>query len=278
VLRYANFYDAQPGSRFGPRYISDFQILLVQSGTGHASIAGRNFDLAAGDLVFYGPNECHAVTSSIRAPLRLIALHFVFRQEDATGINAEFNAWSQAEPFTFEQGVPACPLNPTPPLLTRPAGAALRASIEALVLSYIASPAGRPIEKRGLMLLMLDEWRLAFENPDAHSRSHPAVSVALWKLSSQIDAPPSLEQLAKSASLSAGHFGRLFKQTTGLSVRQYINKQRLIEARRLLIQGDLNVAEVAQAVGFDDPFYFSRVFRIAFGISPSQFRGRYPLL
>jgi len=278
VLRYANFYDAQPGGSFGPRYISDFQVLLVQSGAGFAIVDERRFELVTGDLVYYGPNVRHIVTSSTSSPLRLLGLHFVFRQQDAIGLNIDYAAHVQSTPFMFDQKEPVCPLAPALPAWTRPHDTSpLRSHIEALVLSAIASPAGRPIEKRGRLLLMLDAWRVAISAPCGSTLNRPEIAGAQTAISEEFANPPSLDRLAKAAGLSVDHFGRIFKQQTGWSVRQYVCRQRLIEARRLLVQGALNVSEVAQAVGFDDPFYFSRVFKRSFGVSPSHFRQQYPL-
>jgi AraC-like DNA-binding protein len=49
-------------------------------------------------------------------------------------------------------------------------------------------------------------------------------------------------------------------------VRAFVTEQRLLGARRLLIEGKLNMSEVARSVGYDDPDHFSRRF------SPSVFR------
>jgi AraC family transcriptional regulator of arabinose operon len=51
---------------------------------------------------------------------------------------------------------------------------------------------------------------------------------------------------------------------------------RMREARRLLVETDLTVAEVARKVGFEDPLYFSRCFRHLTGVPPSHYRARYP--
>src|SRR6185437_1773933 len=81
--------------------------------------------------------------------------------------------------------------------------------------------------------------------------------------------PPTLPQLAVGAGLSPDYFGRLFKAHAGKSARHFITEQRLLLARRLLVEGRLNVGGVARAVGFRDPFYFSRLFARRFGAAPS---------
>jgi transcriptional regulator GlxA family with amidase domain len=60
---------------------------------------------------------------------------------------------------------------------------------------------------------------------------------------------------------------------TGMSINPYLRALRLQKAKELLLTPGRPVAEVAYAVGFDDPKYFSRIFSETYGVSPSTFRG-----
>ncbi|MDR3709540.1 MAG: AraC family transcriptional regulator [Capsulimonadaceae bacterium] len=276
VVRYANFYDAEPSGGFGPRYISDFQILCVQSGAGDAVVDDNLFQIEAGDIVYYGPNERHEVTSSAAAPLRLLGLHFAYLDDDATGINATQRPNTSPIPFTFDSAPPTCPLTPAPPRWLRPRSAtALRSRIEALVLSRVSCSTSRPIEQRGLLLEVIEAWRDAILDRLPRKAIHPAVEAACAAIAHDLAANHAVEPLAAAALLSADHFGKLFKQHTGQSLRHYVRAARLIEARRLLVEGRLNVAEVARAVGYEDAFYFSRIFHDSYGVSPSRFRAQF---
>ncbi len=78
--------------------------------------------------------------------------------------------------------------------------------------------------------------------------------------------------------LSAAHAATLFRAAFGSTPVAYRRRVRMRRARELLISSQLNVSEVAYAVGFTDPLYFSRTFRRAFGVTPSsliqEFDGR----
>lgn len=74
--------------------------------------------------------------------------------------------------------------------------------------------------------------------------------------------------LARKLGVSARHFRRLFQQATGLAPQQYLLNLRLNEAKRLL--GFMPISEVAYRVGFDNPLYFSRLFKEKIGIPPSR--------
>jgi AraC family transcriptional regulator, arabinose operon regulatory protein len=81
-------------------------------------------------------------------------------------------------------------------------------------------------------------------------------------------------ELARLAGLSSSHFSTLFKSSTGIGVVEYRRRLRIARARELLLTTDEPVAIVAQAVGYDDAFYFTREFRAINGASPTEFRRR----
>jgi AraC-like DNA-binding protein len=70
--------------------------------------------------------------------------------------------------------------------------------------------------------------------------------------------------------MAPAYFHRRFRSTFGLTPHEYMLRRRMDLARHLLGDPALRVAEVAEAVGYDNPFYFSRVFRRHFGFPPSS--------
>ena len=84
-----------------------------------------------------------------------------------------------------------------------------------------------------------------------------------------------LEQLAKLSNLSLSSFKREFKKTFGDTPSNYITKLRMEKAKELLILSDLSVSEIAYDTGFNDPLYFTRLFKKREGITPSHFRRTY---
>jgi len=87
-----------------------------------------------------------------------------------------------------------------------------------------------------------------------------------------LDASPTLEQMAAVAHLSAYHFARQFKMTTGLPPHQYVIMRRVERAKWLLREGDLSLAEVAASAGFTDQSKFSHTFKRVVGVTPKRFR------
>ncbi len=77
--------------------------------------------------------------------------------------------------------------------------------------------------------------------------------------------------VAQEVGLSRVHLYRKVKALLGMGINDYIKVQRLQKARKLLPQPDLTIAEVAYAVGFSSPAYFSTVFKSYYQQSPSDF-------
>lgn len=82
--------------------------------------------------------------------------------------------------------------------------------------------------------------------------------------------PITIKELAGLANLNPVYLGNLFKQTTGLTFRQYLTFIRLNHAEDMLRSGEYNVNEAAELCGFSDVFYFSKVFKENRGCSPSK--------
>lgn len=82
----------------------------------------------------------------------------------------------------------------------------------------------------------------------------------------------SLGDLASRFGLDGSYLSRSFKQAAGSNLTVYVARLRVAEAKRLLRRRELSITEVAQAVGYGDYAYFSRVFKKLTGISPRQYR------
>jgi len=82
----------------------------------------------------------------------------------------------------------------------------------------------------------------------------------------------SLEQVASHVQLSPNYFSNLFKKTTGTSFIEYLTRLRVEKAKEILVNLNQTVYQVANAVGYHDARYFSRVFKSVCGKTPSKYR------
>ncbi len=81
-----------------------------------------------------------------------------------------------------------------------------------------------------------------------------------------------LEALAQQTGFSPYHFARLFRQTTGESPHQYVLRQRIEHAQRLLTETDASLAHIAFESGFAHQSHFTQAFRRHLGLTPRAYR------
>jgi AraC-like DNA-binding protein len=87
-----------------------------------------------------------------------------------------------------------------------------------------------------------------------------------WNLNRRI------AEYAALSGVSETYFYRCFRRFSGKSPIEYRNMLRLSHAEAMLRRTEMRVSEIAQTVGFDDPFYFCRLFSKTFGASPRKYR------
>lgn len=109
--------------------------------------------------------------------------------------------------------------------------------------------------------------KVALENAPA------GISAALELLRSQHARTLSLDEIARAARMSLFHFTRRFKESTGFTPMEYLEKYRISRAQDLVLaRTQMRLKEIAGAVGYGDPAYFSRIFRKRTGVSPREYR------
>ncbi|TFG62050.1 MAG: AraC family transcriptional regulator [Spirochaetales bacterium] len=131
------------------------------------------------------------------------------------------------------------------------------------------------LESKSLELIVLRMEQMVRELrpvPVQRLRSKDVESIRYARelLIDKIDNPPSLSELARLAAININKLKYGFREVFGTSVFSYLRHQRLDLAHLFLIEGELNVGEAAQAVGYKDLSYFTEAFRRKFGINPSK--------
>lgn len=97
-----------------------------------------------------------------------------------------------------------------------------------------------------------------------------AVGEAINWIRTHYNEPLSIDALARTVHMSPSVLHRRFKAATVMSPLQYQKQVRLLEARKLLMSGDVEAASVAYEVGYESPSQFSREYRRLFGASPMR--------
>lgn len=78
--------------------------------------------------------------------------------------------------------------------------------------------------------------------------------------------------VSNTVSMNYSYFSKLFKEVTGMNFSEYITSVRMEEARKMLDNPVSKIYEISERVGYDNPKYFSKVFKAYFGLSPEQYK------
>jgi AraC family transcriptional regulator len=95
---------------------------------------------------------------------------------------------------------------------------------------------------------------------------------AIKLIESRLDSDVSIIELAQECRLSASHFSRAFRNSTGVPPHKWIIKRRVERAKELLLESDLKLAEIALACGFFDQSHLTRAFVRQEGFGPGEWR------
>ncbi|MBB6733146.1 response regulator [Cohnella zeiphila] len=101
-----------------------------------------------------------------------------------------------------------------------------------------------------------------------------AIDVALRFIDSHFHEDLSLEKVASIVFLNPIYFSQLFKQKTGHGYKDYVISLRMEQAKRLLDNPNLKLADIAERIGYQDVRHFTQVFRRKFEMTPTEFRLR----
>lgn len=129
-------------------------------------------------------------------------------------------------------------------------------------------------ETKAVLARLLSSAELQSAPQKANGSLRPEVVKALAWLEKNFTQEDAVTLLKKQTSRGEAGFRRMFKQQTKFTPTAYLLALRMRYARFLLHAGELSVKEVAAAVGFHDPFWFSRQYHAYWGHPPKQARAR----
>lgn len=123
-----------------------------------------------------------------------------------------------------------------------------------------------------LLLRSMSEKKQFMMFPTKESMQHHLVLDIKKFVEENIEKAIRVEDLCKYLGYSKTYVSRLFHEQTGNTLAKYVNETKIHKAKELLRVSNLNIAEVSERLSFDNPQYFSRVFKKFCKMSPMQFK------
>lgn len=109
----------------------------------------------------------------------------------------------------------------------------------------------------------------------ADKQNKRPIRMAIQHVEQNYDKKIDLNSVSEYTKLSPVYFSHLFKKETGENFTDYLNGYRIKMAKQLLKNSDLSVKEISAKVGFQDPQYFSKLFKKTAGLKPIEYRKFY---
>lgn len=237
-ITYARHNPVVPATDLHPFLISYYDLTLVLSGTLVYVIGGKEIVLHSGDAILMPPGTLRA---------RLAA------EESTDYVSFNFTTDYRPElPMYIEDALHSDAL---------------------FLLSAFDKINGRSYldhreENEHLLACLL----LVLENRVRARSLHPLVRTVMKYVHAHLGEKITLEDIGRETFFSPIYCDALFKKETGHSIIDYVIEKRIDEAKRYLLEGALPLSAIAEALGFRDYNYFSRVFKKRCGYTPSAYR------
>ena len=231
------------------------QVLLIAHGGGWATLDGKTLALPTGSLVNVPPDHVHSFRFEKDTRGWVTTMADELLDELLVGVGTQRSELDQA-----------CVL-PSDTFVTQ--------TVHQIWHEFSAQAKARALVLRGLSGVLLG-WvaRQLDHSSLAETKINDPELVLRFKelIELHFRAHWTVSQYAKALSISPTHLSRLTRSANGSSALRMIEARLMREARRNLAYTNLSITSIADALGFADPAYFSRVFSRDAGVSPKAFR------
>ncbi|BBH24220.1 hypothetical protein Back11_55650 [Paenibacillus baekrokdamisoli] len=256
-----------------------WEFLYVDKGEVEITTDFASFHLTQGDMIFYSPNEFHSLKCNRRTPPNTFIVAFGCKSEAMRFFTHKMLRLGNEErqlllllieeadklfllPVASPSAKPKSDL-PSFPLTRRDkpdfgAEQLIKIYLEALLIRLIRRNQGQPTKPK-------------LSSVSAEKGQRDLVNRIIEYLDAHLLEHPSLDTLCTEFALSKSYLRSLFRDHTGCGVTEYVVRLRIEQAKRHIREETYNMTEIAERLGYTSLHYFSRQFKLATGMSPSEY-------
>lgn len=232
----------------------DYQLLYVAKGTADFKIDGELMTVEEGSAVIYLPRQPQYYIYHLENNPEVYWLHFSGAQAGTYLNNLDFKSGS-----LFNVGMK----NNYIPIFEKIIRELQLRRKQFFELSNLYA----------LELLSLMSRNMSEGSSNIH-RINEQLQNIIELMNKNFTQKQSVTEYAKMCNISTCWFINCFKTYTGMTPQQYITDIRVAKAKELLPSSSFNISEISSIVGYDNPFYFSRIFKKNTGQSPREYKNR----
>ncbi|MBV8352791.1 MAG: AraC family transcriptional regulator [Verrucomicrobia bacterium] len=259
VVVRAGHLRSAPDYRIERDHLPGHDLLLCLSGSGFVLSNNRRFKVESSELAWISGYHPHAHWANPADPWELLWIRI-----DGRAIEEACNILSVLR-FPVFSKIPIDSLRREfrrilRLMIRRPLvlDALLNAAVSEILAMLFENRQAEPLESFGGLPEIAADVREAF------------TKMALYP-----DRPWRVAELAQFCGLSEPHFYRKFKQATGSTPIDWLRRERINHARRRLLESNDPIKQVAEQVGYNDAFFFSRDFKRYTGVAPKNYRSQH---
>lgn len=233
---------------------NDYLLVYTHSGQSLAHIRGKKHHLKGGSIFFYHPHEEQYYGQVDAQPLWCFWIHF-----SGYGVSELLKKLRLDRKTTLRTGV----------------NDYLVYEFETMSKTIFHKNNNYEILLSSMMIQLL--YTIADLSSSNFPISNSTTTANLMKeslhfLHQNYNKNLSLEELANISGLSIGRYINLFKELTNSTPKRFLTQLRVEKASELLMNTSMSVKEVSLSVGFEDPLYFSRLFKKYKNVTPTEYR------
>lgn len=229
----------------------DYQLIYIRKGKIHIHFIDKTVTVGAGNVILYHPGEPQNYSYFKKEKYESVFIHFsgVFIEQILKELNLSkgniFPIYSIDE---------------------------MNMLIEKLLPEHRLARKGHKILESSIILNILCIIARHETDEAEINTNKQKIEKTLIKMESNITNNLSLKDYADELYLSVDQFSHLFTETVGVPPYKYILSLKMTRAKQLLRQTEHSVSEIAKFIGYQDPLYFSRIFKKHCGVTPMQYR------
>lgn len=251
-------------------WVPDCRLFYVLSGQVVLHVEGQQHVMRPGALFYCRSGICYGLVSE---GVELICLNFDLDQHNCTRTSSypridarktpPENCWT--DPVSGDTFLNS--------FLFLPEAVSYRETLQCLLDEFATEKICYRESSSGILKTML--LQLHRQSIAASSVSEAAVTDTIAYIKTHYAQQLTNTQLSEMTGYHAYHLNRLFLRHTGTSIHRYILNTRINEAKKLLLNTDSTLAQIAETVGFNSNTHFSSYFRQSVGITPLEFRTQF---
>ena len=239
----------------------DCRLLYVLAGEGSFEAEGTLYPLQAGTLVYYPGGTAYHICA--RSELFFYTLNFDFTHRYVKEYPAPFSPKRniREEGLILREGIPA----PWAGIMHLQYGQFAEPYLRRIYEESIRPAPESPVVTAACLKLLL---------VDALRGANPTQNPVVCRVTELVaeDLRRNNRELAQILGYHPYYLNQLFSKETGLSLHQYVLKERVARAREQITAGKLTLAEIAEQCGFSSLSHLSRAIKREYGVSPSRIR------